>query len=288
MHVNMVHLALWTATGALILFAAGAAAGYVIGLAHHNNVCPKLPHKLLLTTDAYQSSNSQLLAQIQAMMVLALECRTMIPSSLWQAIDELSAAARQMQQQLQGTTPKATMLAQSSVIPLAEEKQQNNSTAPCVPASVTVPVVPALSACEFEELTANEAERDGCYVELSKKRRRYEGRHIIHRCYESDSGRTLAPAATVHCHDLSVEGISFFWPDCPDFESLIIALSTEATPVYLLTRVMNYKAVAMHGEAGYLVGCRFLSRLSRFSDIVEAKAMEDEVMAGPCNPAIRL
>src|SRR6185295_6398141 len=94
----------------------------------------------------------------------------------------------------------------------------DNSTTSDLPASqpeVPVSESAMLTGCEFQRLTSSEAEAKDCQQSLAKKRRKYEAQHVIHRCYETEDGRTLAPASTVRCHDLGVEGISFCWPACP-------------------------------------------------------------------------
>jgi hypothetical protein len=65
----------------------------------------------------------------------------------------------------------------------------------------------------------------------------------------------------VRCHDVSVEGISFFWPREPDFEKVIITVGQGDDRKRLAAQVMYSKAVFMHEEFKYVIGCRFLKRL---------------------------
>ena len=68
-------------------------------------------------------------------------------------------------------------------------------------------------------------------------------------------------ARRVRCHDISGDGISFFWPREPKFERLIVMLGTGETPTMMLAKVAHFRPVAMHDQEQFLVGCQFLQRL---------------------------
>jgi hypothetical protein len=57
-----------------------------------------------------------------------------------------------------------------------------------------------------------------------------------------------------------VHGISFFWPDDPDFDRVVISLGSDANPIWMTAEVMQSKAVFMDDEIRTLVGCRFTGR----------------------------
>ncbi|HEY1786070.1 MAG TPA: PilZ domain-containing protein [Pirellulales bacterium] len=65
----------------------------------------------------------------------------------------------------------------------------------------------------------------------------------------------------VRCHDLSTSGISFYWPEPPNFDQVIVALASPKGTTRVLARVMFHGPQA--GQQGqYLIGCRFLRRLA--------------------------
>jgi|GEM_PF-6480633 len=66
----------------------------------------------------------------------------------------------------------------------------------------------------------------------------------------------------VKCRDVSAGGISFLWPDSPEFEYVVMTISTTGTPIYMAAQIVHSRAVFMFGEVGYLVGCKFIKRLS--------------------------
>jgi hypothetical protein len=65
----------------------------------------------------------------------------------------------------------------------------------------------------------------------------------------------------VKCRDISAGGISFLWPDKPDFENVVIAIGPVDSPIYMIAKIVHSRAVYMFDEVGYLVGCKFTKRL---------------------------
>jgi hypothetical protein len=66
----------------------------------------------------------------------------------------------------------------------------------------------------------------------------------------------------VKCRDLSAEGISFLWPDRPDFERFVVAIGTADAPIYMAVEIVHSKAVFMFGEVGFLIGGKFIKRIT--------------------------
>jgi hypothetical protein len=73
----------------------------------------------------------------------------------------------------------------------------------------------------------------------------------------------------VLCHDISQEGISFFYPTAPEAEQLVISLGSQGQESLVVARVRYHvpaQAAALFDPTavvggGYLVGCEFLRRL---------------------------
>ena len=65
----------------------------------------------------------------------------------------------------------------------------------------------------------------------------------------------------VRCHEISSGGVSFFLPQPPEFDSLIVALGTPPKMTCLASRIVHTCASNADGGSMYLVGCRFLGRV---------------------------
>jgi hypothetical protein len=65
----------------------------------------------------------------------------------------------------------------------------------------------------------------------------------------------------VQCQDLSTGGFSFYFPDLPDFDRLVVALSTSTQSIHLTAAVAHSKATTTSEGTLHLVGCRFLGRV---------------------------
>lgn len=116
-----------------------------------------------------------------------------------------------------------------------------------------------LSAKELSEFTAGQ----------------YEVAHELdvteYRRYGYDCEQLVMPSSQQHeqirvrCHDIAVDGISFFLPQEPHFRKLAITLGSLETRTLMAAKVGYTKAVYMHGQHKVLVGCEFLSRLGNFN-----------------------
>jgi len=65
----------------------------------------------------------------------------------------------------------------------------------------------------------------------------------------------------VKCRNLSAAGISFLWPDKPEFDHVIMAIGPTGSPIYIAAEIVHSKAVFMFNEVGYLIDCKFKKRI---------------------------
>ncbi len=65
----------------------------------------------------------------------------------------------------------------------------------------------------------------------------------------------------VHCQDLSTTGISFHWPESPDFDYIVILLHNAGTPIYVTGRITSVRQDP-DAPAQMLVGCQFTGRVN--------------------------
>jgi hypothetical protein len=73
----------------------------------------------------------------------------------------------------------------------------------------------------------------------------------------------------VLCNDISVGGISFFWPTRPHFARVYIALGGKPNLTWIKARVCHYRKTDRK-EGAYLVGCEFLVRATSFTSLLDA------------------
>jgi len=64
----------------------------------------------------------------------------------------------------------------------------------------------------------------------------------------------------IQCHDLSRSGISFYWPQQPDFTHVCLGLGAHGGLSWVKARVVHSRRIEEQ-EPRYLVGCAFTERV---------------------------
>jgi hypothetical protein len=113
------------------------------------------------------------------------------------------------------------------------------------------------------DLAGRPADSDG---DMTKRRYVYDCQQTVYAWNDDDAAAAIAPGVGVRCHDIAMQGVSFFWPDAPAFERLIISLGNPQNPLYMAADVVQSKAVYVRGEVLFIVGCRFTGRGPEFSE----------------------
>jgi hypothetical protein len=67
--------------------------------------------------------------------------------------------------------------------------------------------------------------------------------------------------ATVECHELFGDGVSFFSDSMCSTETIVVTLGTHDRMVFMLARVMSEVSQPGGSPAAYLVNCRFIRRV---------------------------
>jgi hypothetical protein len=266
-----VALALGAMVATVVLLALGMAIGYRFG--SQNTVAVTLPDSHLHKTGPGLALNVSLEngETMQACMRIALEAaarhRVNTPPELMRALDQLIEATQRLSTQLakgHDLPPRreATPSAQKpEAQPLLIQSREDDQPFPSAGLSRALPKAGEnmLSAEEMQQLTSSSCEFT---IDDSPKRRyAFDAQQRVVPIEAATRRPCLEQAATVRCHDISGQGISFFWPDDPDFDQLVISLGSEGRPIWMNAEVMQSKAVFMHGEIQTLVGCRFMGRL---------------------------
>jgi hypothetical protein len=99
-----------------------------------------------------------------------------------------------------------------------------------------------------------------------------ESKRYPYDCYQQlatwtsgDPPPIMEQFAKVRCHDISVSGISFFWPRVPDFESVIVSIGTGEKLIFMHAQICDHKAVFMHNDVSFLVECRYVRRMDELT-----------------------
>jgi hypothetical protein len=263
----------------VVLLGIGTAVGYRFGLRVGSRIEPAL-HPGQGEIDC--SQQLQLCRELADLMEhrcrnvveLAASRRESLPRSFEQALDELVEVTQRLSRQLQsfGDTPLA---AQSESPTCPPSNRGLELTAKAIEWSGDTPtnssppteLVDHLTGEEIGTFTKPAAGTSDSARDSVKTRHSYDRRQTVYAQYDDDAQGSTEPGVTVRCHDISVQGISFFWPQAPDFTKLIISLGSEQKPVFMAAQIAHSKAVFMHGEAQYLVGCRFTRRVPDFSEL---------------------
>jgi hypothetical protein len=124
---------------------------------------------------------------------------------------------------------------------------------------------PALTKDEMWEVTGQHCLADSS-TELETKRYPYDCLQFLARWDYQQSLPDPDEYTSVRCHDISVTGVSFLWPEMPTFSRAIILIGPTDSPIYMVIEVSQYKSVYKHGSVCYLVGGRFVNRLERATE----------------------
>jgi hypothetical protein len=194
--------------------------------------------------------------------------RGQLPAELQQALDQLLDATRVLGKQLEriGMAADISQPKANSAESVGIQATPAERTTPRQEATTLVGQQMRLTGAEIHSLTTLAGDPSDQEEDVQRRRYNYDCRQTVHFWQDDDPNGPISPGVTVRCHDIAVQGISFFWPDTPDFERLIIALGNGDKPTYMAADVVQSKAVFMHGEAGFLVGCRFAGRVPEFTE----------------------
>lgn len=267
-----------------VLLGIGAAAGYYAGMqvavVRHRLAAPASGShsasywSLLQDIDRCTAQGAKVAEQGKRLVSLGEAQTVPIAAELKAAIEQLSQTTRKLAEglhQVQGAVRTAQSARQ--VLPV----RPNTVTPP--PAAVyngesetivkptgpdTIIPIPgvassALTSAELSEFTGSPPQATA--AEMRKQRHAYDCFQKLAPGCEDRSQVTPEELVNVRCHDISVEGISFFWPQKPDFEIGVISLGDGS--VLMSVEIRQTKAVFMHGEVQYLVGCQFLKRVDQ-------------------------
>jgi hypothetical protein len=255
----------------------GMAIGYQLGrrTSMKSTVLVTAPPPIHCVQDveACRRSGALLVERIRVLAELTFTNRQMIPPGWHSAVEELVEAVRTVRRQIEQlakrgveTSPTDNRLPRS--FQATDSGQPDTIRSDDRGESATRQSqgsAPDLTSQEIQSLTTLAGDPAEETAATERHRYRYDCFQTIYRWYDAEQAPSIAPGITVRCHDVSTKGISFFLPESPDFQRLIVALGAQDRPVFMWADVMYSKVVYMYGQVGYLVGCKFIARLPGFS-----------------------
>ena len=105
---------------------------------------------------------------------------------------------------------------------------------------------------------------------LESRRYPYKCEQRVATWQQGDPPPTIHDFQTARCHDIAVDGISFFWPQKPDFETVIISVGSGDKLIFMHAQICDEKAVCMDHEVAHLVRCRFVRRMDELTAVWHA------------------
>jgi len=265
---------------AVVLLMFGAAAGYWAGA----RTVPQAVFAAPPIDAAWRNERSQLLSQLDrciegselaagqsvALAALGRSAVDALPAELMKAIDRL----------VDTTGGLAAQLHDVQVSTRQSKVQDNPRQLPSASAVTEVSAKPArtlkiadVAATAATSLTTEQmSDVMGGRKHLGDSTLGLETKRYPYDCYQqlvpwndTEPTPTLEQFVKVRCHDISVNGISFFWPHVPDFESVVISIGMGGKLIFMLAQICQHKAVFMHDEVAFLVGCRYLRRMEELT-----------------------
>lgn len=242
-----------------VLLSLGALAGFFVGqrisFSQPVAVVPQPPAAgqiLAIELDRCVSGGHDLAKQSAALAQAARSLATPLPAAIIAAIERLGETTRHLVLRLdQIQTAQASRPATAPALARLAEPVSLS-----LPGATKSSLTPA-EICVFTGQTEALEERGA----PRSQRHPYD---CVQRLAEWNEGDPLPLPANmieVRCHDISVEGISFFLPEKPGFELAVISLGQAANGALMAIEVRHSKVVFMHGAVQHLVGCRFVKRV---------------------------
>jgi hypothetical protein len=201
-------------------------------------------------------------AEVQAQQIYSWATESsQIPSDMSATLQQLLATTTSLSHRLKETHSGGRKPSSKLVEPTGSQR-----SAP--PAQLS-----DLSAKELGRFTMTEPRRAAVDGDVDRRRYAYD---CLQRMLEWDNPNGPLPSVNdtvvVRCHDISMQGVSFFWPDDPNFKHLLISLGSGDDLVFMAAEIVHSKPVYMHGEWQHVVSCRFTKRMRAFTDQWKASA----------------
>jgi hypothetical protein len=183
----------------------------------------------------------------------------LVPSEMQTTLHQLMATHKAMNERLQKAGEGTRRSEYLNATQAAPANERRGSTAKASRQDLS-----ATELGRFTQTEQRQIESDG-----QADRRRYSYGCLQQMLeWEDPAGPwpSVFDTVAVRCHDISLHGVSFYWPDDPDFKYLLSSLGSEDDLIFMACEIVRSKPVYMHGEWQYVVSCRFLKRMKEFTE----------------------
>lgn len=227
----------------------------------------RLEQRLRQELKAQLAGSQQVLKQTQDLRAMAVVQQPAVPAPMMQAIEQLAGAADTLSARLASLADHASMHAVARAVPERSRPtpQTAKRTVAKPEAHVAVSMRPApadieLTCEEVRDLSESVSDFEFESAEESA-RHRFVCEQYVARWYPGQAVPHPSQFDLVKCRDISVQGISFFVKDRPDFDYFIIAMGSSEHSIVMSGKVLDSRVVFMYGEVGYLARCQFMNRI---------------------------
>jgi hypothetical protein len=185
-----------------------------------------------------------------------------LPAELAIAIDRLTKTTAGLSVQLRQVQEPATSKAQRCGDSRRQPAEETTLRAPLRIAAVEEESASIrLTNEQITDAVGHRRKIDDAAHDEEAKRYPYDCYQQLATWAAGDPAPIMEQFTRVRCHDISVSGISFFWPQVPDFESVIISIGAGEKVIFMHAQICDHKAVYMHNDVSYLVHCHYRRRM---------------------------
>lgn len=188
-----------------------------------------------------------------------------LPAELTNAIDRLVKTTSGLAAQLRDVqAPKAGLQE-------GKPKQPAKRAKPALRiADVGTTSATSLTTEQMSDLIGGRKNLGESTLDLESRRYPYDGWQHVAPWNDGEPAPTLEQFTKVRCHEISVSGISFFCANPPDSESVVISIGKGDKLIFMHAEISEHKAVYMHGDVSFLVGCRYRRRMEELTAVWHA------------------
>jgi len=250
-----------------LLLAFGAVAGYWAGVARYAPMLDRLE-------DCIESGERT--AKYGEVVSALAQTDDRLPEAMSSAIQRMVSSTRELGAQLQHLRSVAKLPSHSTdPDSMGQTEQPNQQLTPppspiLDPGTLKAPKWPVtagrtLTTEEMSEAVGGRHQLGDSTLGLESKRNPYDCLQCAVPWCEDEPLPAPHRFETVRCHEISVSGISFFWPEEPEFSKVVISIGSRDKQVFMVAEVRQHKAVYKHQQVAYLVTCQFVRRLDELT-----------------------
>ena len=261
--------------GVVVLMMCAVLAGLAVGYRMGQNVASPLTAELAKHIAVLRDTSQSLVRNGHALTSIVNDHRQELPTQLLLSAEQVTRMVAALAEHVRCLDLKVVPLAKARPVPDSADQRPaskvpvtKESSSECLSETVKMEALPPqaknpettrLTFGEMKTLDFTGPSQEADAANYVKQRYPYDCAQVVVPWFDDAVEPDPSQAVVVRCHDVSVQGISFFWPDVPRFDRFIISLGTD-TNIYMLGEIAQCKAVYMHGDVQVLVGAKYTGR----------------------------